>query len=134
LLSIDLLLHSLAGRAREPPELVGQLLCIHVFEPLHASHTIKKTVYRQHESARSGEHFGGIDKSLLTGAWEVHADARTARAAELPTGSIKAGGIGQIAGLGDLLAVGEADRLGPGTGEAEPDLASCLEVVDEVLE
>ena len=64
----------------------------------------------------------------------MDAHARPARAAELPSSLVQPSRLGEIFRLGGLRAVGEGQRLRPGTWKAEPDLAASLQVVDEVVE
>src|SRR5581483_9474700 len=83
---------------------------------------------------RAGKDVGGIDEAFLTATREMYSHAGTARTAEVPAGLIKPRRLGQVGRLGHLPAVGEGDRLAPGTRETEPDLAAGLEVEDEVVE
>src|SRR5919201_4581017 len=71
---------------------------------------------------RAGVDLVGGYQSFLTGAGEMDADPRPARAAELPSRSVELGSAPEVVGLGDLHAVGEGEALRPRSGKAEPHL------------
>jgi hypothetical protein len=81
-----------------------------------------------------GKEVVGCDQAFLAGAREVNPDAWTSRAAQLPTGRIEACRGREVAGLGDLDAVGEAEALPASSRKSEEDLAARLEVIGVLVE
>ncbi len=64
----------------------------------------------------------------------MNSNAGSAGTAQLPARGVKLGGLREVRRLQDLDAVSEGEALGLGTREAEPHLASGLQVVVVVVE